>query len=154
MTPKRERFEAEIEAGRGGGAFVALPFDVEGVYGTRGRVKIKATFDGHPYRGSIAPMGGRHVLGIAKSIRDQLGKSVGDRVAVTLELDTEERTVDVPPELAEALEASPAAAEFYGGLSYTCRKEYAQWIAEAKRPETRMRRAAKAIDMLGRGEKL
>lgn len=154
MTPKRRTFEAEIEAGRGGGAFVVVPFDVESAYGARGRVKVKATFDGQPCRGSIAPMGGRHLLGIVRSIREELGKSIGDRVAVTLELDTEERTVQVPPELAEVLQASPAAAEFYGGLSYTCRREYAQWIAAGKRPETRLRRAAKAIDKLGRGEKL
>ncbi len=154
MTPPEQSFQAEIEAGRGGGALVAVPFDVESVYGTRGRVKIKATFDGHPYRGSIAPMGGRHVLGIVKSIREAIGKSVGDTVAVTLELDTEERTVDVPPELAEALHASPAAAEFFQSLAYTYRKEYARWIAGAKRPETRSRRLAQAIDKLARGETL
>jgi hypothetical protein len=51
-------FEATIEQGRGGGAFVAVPFDVEEVSGTKGRVPVVATFDGEVYRGSIAPMGG------------------------------------------------------------------------------------------------
>lgn len=154
MGSNRRKFEAEIEAGQRGGAFVALPFDVESVYGTRGRVKVKATFDGQPYRGSIAPMGGRHLLGLVKPIREAIGKSPGDRVEVVVELDTEERIVEVPPELAEALAAHPAAAAFFDRLSYTCRKEYAQWIAEAKKTETRARRTAKGIEMLSRGEKL
>lgn len=154
MSPTAKRFLAEIEEGKGGGALIVIPFDVESVYGTRGRVRVKATFDGHPYRGSIAPMGGRHVLGLVKPIREAIGKSAGDSVEVVVEPDTEERTVEIPPELTEALEASPAASEFYAGLAYTYRKEYARWIADAKRPETRSRRLAKAIDKLSRGEKL
>ena len=99
-------------------------------------------------------MGGRHLLGVLKSIRAALDKGPGDRVEVVLELDTEERTVEIPPELGAALDANPAAADFFNGLSYTCCKEYAQWIAEAKRPQTRERRTAKAIQKLNRGEKL
>lgn len=150
----RREFEATIEAGGGGGALVAIPFDVEEVYGTRGRVKVKATFDGHPYRGSIAPMGGRHLLGVTKAVRAAIGKSMGDVVAVSLERDTQERQVEVPAELAEALATNREAQTFFDGLAFTYRKEYAQWIAGAKRPETRARRLGQAIDKLGRGERL
>jgi len=153
-TGDRRAFEATIEAGGGGGALVAIPFDVGDVYGTRGRVKIQATFDGHPYRGSIAPMGGRHLLGVTKAVRAAIGKSIGDVVAVTLERDTQERRVEVPTDLAEALAASPEAQAFFDGLAFTYRKEYAQWITAAKRPETRARRLDRAIDKLARGEKL
>lgn len=154
MPAARQTFRAVIKEHRGGGTVVEIPFDVESAFGTRGRVKVRATFDGHPYRGSIVPMGGRHLLGVLKSIREALGKSAGDSVDVVVELDTEERTVEMPPELAEALSANPAAAEFFDGLAYTYRKEYAHWIAEARRPETRSRRLARAINKLGRGEKL
>ncbi len=154
MASSKQRFEAEIKAGSGGGALVEIPFDVEQTYGTRGRVKVRATLDDHTYRGSIAPMGGSHVLGVIKSIREALGKSVGDSVRVTLEQDVEERTVDVPPELADALSDHPKARRFFDGLAYTYRKEYAAWIAGAKRPETRARRLERAVGMLERGEKL
>ena len=42
----KKRFKATIEAGGGGGAFVAIPFDVEKTYGTRGRVKVKVDHGG------------------------------------------------------------------------------------------------------------
>lgn len=156
MTDSKDRqeFEATIESGSGGGAAVTIPFDVETVYGTRGRVKVKATFDGHPYRGSIAPMGGRHLLGVTQAVRAAIGKSVGDTVAVVLERDTDERQVEVTAELARALAEKPEALRFFNGLAYTYRKEYAQWIAGAKRAETRARRLDKAIELLTRGEKL
>jgi hypothetical protein len=156
MTDKRGRRElvATIEEARGGGALVEIPFDVEEVYGARGRVKIRATFDGHPYRGSIAPMGGRHLLGITKAIREAIGKQPGDRVEVAVERDTEERTVEVPAELTAALAEHPEAQRAFDGLAYTYRKDYARWVGGAKRAETRARRLEKAIDKLSRGEKL
>lgn len=149
-----KRFEAAIEAGSGGGTFVVIPFDVEETYGTRGRVKIQATIDGVAYRGSIAPMGGRHLLGVVKPIRLEIGKGVGDTVSIVLRQDLEERTVAVPEELAAALAENPDAARFFESLAYTYRKEYAQWIAGAKRPETRARRLETALEKLTRGDRL
>jgi uncharacterized protein YdeI (YjbR/CyaY-like superfamily) len=67
---------------------------------------------------------------------------------VTVVLDTEARTVEVPPELAEALAGRADLAEVFDGLSFTHRREYAEWIAEAKRPETRARRVAGTLDRL------
>ncbi len=152
MASERKTFRAEIEEGRGGGAVISIPFDVRAVYGTGGQVKVKATFDGEPYRGSIAPMGGgRHAIGVSKAIRVAIGKEVGDTVKVTLERDTEPRTVEVPGDLVAALRKSKTARERFDKLSYTHRREYARWIEEAKKQETRERRVAKAIEMLSEG---
>ena len=75
---KKYRFELEIESARGGGAFVRIPLDVRETFGTGGQVRVKAAFDGEPYRGSLAPMGdGVHVLGIRKAIRQHIGKDIG-----------------------------------------------------------------------------
>lgn len=66
----KHTFPAQILDAGGGGAYVEIPFDVEEAYGARGQVKIKATFDGHPYRGSIAPMGkGCHILIVRKDVQ-------------------------------------------------------------------------------------
>ena len=100
-------FEAKIEQGRGGGAFVTIPFDVETVFGAKGRVPVVATFDGEVYRGSIAPMAGHHVLGIVKEIRGKVGTDVGDLVQVVIKRDLEERIVDVPADLAVAMRSDP-----------------------------------------------
>ena len=66
-------------------------------------------------------------------------------------LDDAPREVDVPPELAAVLERDREAAEAFEKLSYTHRREYARWIAEAKRAETKERRLTKAAKMLRGG---
>lgn len=144
----RRSFQAEIQAGRGGGAYVDIPFDVEQVFGTRGRVPVKATIDGEPYRGSIAPMGGHHRLGVTKAMRAAIERSVGDRVRVTVEADTEPRVVTVPPDLQAALKRVPSLASAFEALSYTHQKEFVVWIEEARKPETRDRRIARTMEML------
>ncbi|MDO5405972.1 MAG: DUF1905 domain-containing protein [Eubacteriales bacterium] len=73
-----------------GGAYVEFPYDIRKEFGC-GRVKVHVTFDGIPYGGSIVNMGIKHedgsicyIIGMLKSIREQLGKSEGDEVAVTV----------------------------------------------------------------------
>ncbi len=111
---KRE-FEAVIEKPpKTPGAYIVIPFDVREVYGTKGRVQVKAAFDGHPYRGSLAPMGGgRHVLGVRKDIQQAIGKTHGDRVKVVIEQDTESRVVIVPKDLQKLLDANPKGKAFF-----------------------------------------
>lgn len=129
-------------------ACVKFPYDVKESFGTRGQVKVKVTFDGVPYRGSLANMGSGHMLLLRKDIIAKVGKDHGDSVHVTVQKDTEERVVEIPPELQEAFKQNPEAKKFYDGLSYTNRKEYARWVATAKREETRQRRLTKTIEML------
>ncbi len=147
------KFHAIIEDAGDGGAFVTVPFDVEQVFGKK-RVKVKALIAGEPYRGSLVRMGGDcHILGVRKEIRQKAGVDIGDEIEVMLEEDSEPRTVSVPAELQSALESDPAAAEAFTRLAYTHQKEYAQWIEEAKRAETRQKRAAQAQQMLRDGKK-
>jgi hypothetical protein len=149
---QKYRFQAVIEAGDGGGAYVIVPFDVEKTFGKK-RVKIKAIIDGEPYRGTLVRMGTpHHMLLVLKEIREKIGKSVGDEVSVELEEDFEERQVEVPPDLLEALEAQPAALAYYRLLSYTHQREYVRWITDAKREQTRQDRIKRTIEMLNQGK--
>lgn len=85
------RFTATIErSGDIDAAYVAVPVDIRAVYGI-GRLKVEATFDGEPYRGSVVNMGVKdaegnicYIIGITKAIRQRIGKSFGDTVEVTL----------------------------------------------------------------------
>src|SRR5215471_15663912 len=96
---KKQTFTATIQNAGGGGAFVEVPFDVEETFGSK-RPKIKAMIEGVPYRGLLVRMGGpHHMLIILKGIREQIGKSFGDEVKVTVEPDVEERVITVPAEL-------------------------------------------------------
>jgi hypothetical protein len=125
---------------------ITIPFDVEDVFGAK-RVPVKATVNGACYRGSIVRMGGVYCLGIPKAFREQAGIEAGELIEVTIELDTEERTVDVPQGLLDALRAA-GLAEAWNNLSYTHRKEHARSVADAKTPETRARRIKKAVETI------
>ena len=57
-----------------------------------------------------------------------------------------------PPELAAALKANPAAGTQFSKFSPSHRREYVQWIAEAKRDETRQKRIKTAIEWLTEGK--
>jgi hypothetical protein len=150
---KRYSFIARIEPGPGGGAFVSFPYDVEKEFGAKGRVPVHATFDNIPYTGSLMACGGpHHMLGILKSIREQLGKNLGDPVNVEIWRDEAGRTVELPPDFA-ALLKKEKLREAFDSLSYTHRREYVRWITEAKREETRARRLAKSVGMLRAGIK-
>jgi antitoxin component of MazEF toxin-antitoxin module len=148
--PNVQRFRATLVGTPrgGGGHMVEVPADVIRALGGRGRIPVNATFDGIPYRGSIVRMGGVSVLGVPKSIIEQLGIDVGDAIDVTVEADIQERTVQVPAELAAAIRIQPTVAEAWRGLSFTARKELARSIEEAKKPETRARRVEKAVETL------
>ena len=152
MTIK-QTFTATILNAGGGGAYVEVPFDVEAVFGSK-KPRVKATFEGVPYRGLLARMGTeRHVLIILKEIREKIGKSFGDEVNITVELDTEPRVIELPSELKKALKTEQEAKSFFDKLSYTHQREYVMWINEAKREETRQSRIVKAVEMLKQGKK-
>ena len=140
------QFTAVIKEGRGGGAFIEVPFDVKATFGSA-RPKVRVTFDGEPYRGTIAPMGGASLIGILKDIRGRIGKDIGDKVRVTVEADEEPRVIDVPDDVSKALRKAKLEAAFEK-LSYTHRKEHIKAIEEAKQPATRTRRIEKLIERL------
>ncbi len=150
---KKHSFTAIIQNAGGGGAFVEVPFDVEAAFGAK-KPKVKATIEGIPYRGILVRMGTEyHLLIVLKSIREQAGKTFGDKIKVTVELDTEPRVVETPSELKKALAKDRNAKAFFEKLSYTHRREYAMYVAEAKKEETRILRAAKTIEMLKQAKK-
>jgi len=116
------------------------------------RFPVVATVNGYTWRTTVSRMRGEFLLGLNRSVREEAGVEAGDTVEVELELDTEPREVDVPEALADALAKDAAARAAFDGLAYTHRKEYARWIEEAKRDETRERRVAKALEMLRQGK--
>ena len=148
---KKYKFEAEIQEGRGGGAYVVFPYDVHREFGTNGKVPVAATIDGVPDKSALIRMGlPHHILGVPKAIRAQKKKQPGDVVTIVLWKDDEPREVAVPPEL-QARMKKAGVLPFFESLSFTHRKEYCRWIAEAKKDETRARRLDKAIELLTDG---
>lgn len=130
--------------------YICFPYNVKEIFGTGGRIPVKAKFDGEPYTGSLAPMGKElgHVLILVKAIRIKIGKKEGDTVSVEISEDKSERTVEIPPDFKIALSKNKSVKETFDKMPYTHKKEYAVYILEAKKPETKMRRIQKAIEMI------
>jgi hypothetical protein len=145
------RFEAVIGA-ETGMPTVELPFDVKKAFGAA-RARVKVTVNKVVLRTTVAVYGGKSYVGFRKEIRDAAKIAVGDRVKVAIEADTEERVVSVPDDLARALAGDRAARKTFDGLSFTHQNEYAKWVAEARKPETRARRAARTLEMLREGKR-
>jgi hypothetical protein len=124
-----------------------VPAEAVAALGTGKRPKVKVDINGYVYRSTVAAYGDVFMLPLAAEHRQAAGVKAGDQVQVTLELDTEPRTVDVPPDLAQALSKAGATAAF-DALSYTMRKEYARQVESAKAQETRERRIAKIVEKL------
>jgi Bacteriocin-protection, YdeI or OmpD-Associated/Domain of unknown function (DUF1905) len=144
------RFTAELEAGRGGGAMVLVPPKIATALGGLRQMRVVGTVNEVPYQSSVMPYGGRGLfLGVHKATREAAGVLPGELVDVVVSRDDRPRVVEIPPELAAALAADPAAQAAFDRLSFTKRKEIAGSVAEAKRPETRERRLAAAMARLG-----
>jgi len=116
------------------------------------RFPVVATVNGYTWRTTVARMGGEFLVGLSREVRKGVGVNAGDDVDVILELDTEPRDVDVPPALAAALNGDEEARAAFEKMAFTHRKEYARWVAEAKREETRDRRAQQAVEMIKEGK--
>ena len=132
---------------------VAVPGDPKAEFGGA-RAPVAGTVNGSPFRGRLMVYGGVTYLGFRREIRDAAGGiEPGDEVEVVIERDDAPREVEVPEALTGALADDPDARAVFDSLSFTHRKEYAVWIAEAKRDETRARRIEKALAMLRGGAK-
>jgi hypothetical protein len=154
MAEKKLRFRTKIE-GKEAGVVAAItpPVDVIEWFGTRARVPIRGTINGFPFRSSLMPMGGCHMMPVNKTLCRGAGMQPGDVVDVVMERDVEERTVEAPPELKKELARSKVARERWEGLAFTHKKEMANSISGAKQEETKERRLAKVMLVLKTGEK-
>ncbi|HEY6277754.1 MAG TPA: YdeI/OmpD-associated family protein [Streptosporangiaceae bacterium] len=116
------------------------------------RFPVVATVNGYIWRTSVARMGGEFVVGLPREVRQGAGVGAGDEVEVILELDLAPRDVEVPEALAAALAADPQAKASFERLAFTHRKEFARWVDEAKKEETRQRRVRQALEMIRAGQ--
>jgi bacteriocin resistance YdeI/OmpD-like protein/uncharacterized protein DUF1905 len=152
----KQEFQATLVAKGPGGAWIyfSVPFAVDQVFGSKSRVAVAGTINGFPFRNSLMPEGdGTHSMMVSKELQAGANARAGHSVFVSLELDSEVRSVTVPEELEAALKRSPQAASLFATLTYSQKAEYADWISTAKQETTKLSRAAKAIEMLAAGNK-
>ena len=152
MSKPKLRFKVKIE-GREAGVVAAItpPIDVPEVFGTR--APVRGRINGFPFRSSLLPMGGCHMMPVNRTLREAAGVKPGDSVVVVMQRDDEVRTVAAPVVLKKALAKNKAAKANWEKLAYTHQKEMAVWIEGAKQEETRVRRLAKVLEVLATGTK-
>ena len=140
-----------------GGTYVDIPAEAVEALQATGRTSVIGTIDGRPFKNQFMPytfegVGRKVVMVVNKATRTALGKEAGDSVDFELGRDERSRSADtaVPIELQAALDADPAASAAWAAVAPSHRGEHAEFVAGAKRPETRERRAAQTVERLRR----
>lgn len=142
------KFRAVLELHGKTATGLEVPRDVVTDLDAGKRPAVRVTLNGYTYRSTVASMGGRFMLPVSAAVRAEAGASAGDELEVEVALDAEPRMVELPPELAAALDAEPTLRTAWDALTFTHRREHVEAIAAAKKPDTRQRRVAKAVEML------
>jgi hypothetical protein len=143
------RFRATIELGGKTATGFEVPSEIVTALGGGRRPAVHVTIGELTYRTTIASMGGRFMVPLSADRRAAGGLAAGDDVEVEVELDTAPRVVEVPTDLAAALDADPGVRARFDALSYTNRNEHVRAVESAKTEPTRQRRIAKAVADLG-----
>ena len=129
-----------------------VPPEVVETLGAGKRPAVTVTVNGYTYRYTVAPFAdGVFMIGVSAEHRAASGLRAGDDLDVTLALDTAPRVVEVPPELAAALEADPTARAFFDGLSYSNKRVFTLSVEGTSNPETKARRVEKAMALMREG---
>ena len=148
---ERLEFRSTLERPEGTGTwtFLSIPIDLTAHYGAAGQIKVRGTIAGEPFRSTALPRGdGTHYLVVKSEIRKRIKATAGSVVAVVLERDADERTVDVPDDFRQELSSREPIQFAFDGFSYSHRKEYVDWIESAKTEATRARRIHPALGMI------
>lgn len=135
--------------GFGNHAAIEIPEDELEKIGGNKRAPLKITVNGYTYQSTATVMDGKCLVVFPKKDRENAGVDSGDRLMVQLELDAGYRQVEVPKDLAIALQKSGLKKKF-DELTYSKRKEYARQVADAKAQDTKLRRIEKILDELNK----
>jgi hypothetical protein len=140
------------------GTYVVIPPEAIAALGATGRTSVTGTIDGQPFSNQVMPytfegVGRQVVMVVNRNVRMSIGKDAGDTVEFSLARDDRSRSPDspVPSELVDALDAAPDAKAAFERLAPSHRREHAEFVAAAKREETRRRRAAQTVERLQAG---
>lgn len=143
------RFQTILVSGRkrpyDSWTFLIIPPEVAMKWGP-GPKPVRGTVSGYAFRGTASRGEGTLRVPIPRDFRLAAGFGRGDPVEVALELDPDPRPVRVPDELRAVFKEEPEVAALYARLPPAHRRAWATHVAEAKRPETRTRRARRAPD--------
>jgi hypothetical protein len=144
------RLRATLEP-RGPAGAIVLTDDQVARLGGGKTAPVRVTVDGVTVQARVARMGGENLIGFSKKLRAELGVEIGQAVDVLIALDAGPRTVAVPAALADAFGRDAGARTAFEALAPSHRREFARWVDEAKREQTRQSRVEQTLQMLREG---
>jgi bifunctional DNA-binding transcriptional regulator/antitoxin component of YhaV-PrlF toxin-antitoxin module len=147
MTNHHQTVYETVVIGVGNHASIEIPEENLAEIGGNRRAPLKVTINGHTYQSTATGVDGKCMVVFPMRDREAAGVTAGDNVRVTLELDSGYRQVEVPPELADALQAAGLNETFHE-LTYSKRREFVRQINDARADTTRTRRLQKIIAAL------
>jgi hypothetical protein len=125
-----------------------VPSDVIDALGAGKRPPVVVTLNGgYTYRSTVGVMNEQFLVPLSAEHRAASGLAAGDTVTVSLVVDAQPRTVDLPEDLAAALTEAGVRAAF-DTLSNSRQRALVDPVVQAKAPETRTRRIEKAVESL------
>jgi bifunctional DNA-binding transcriptional regulator/antitoxin component of YhaV-PrlF toxin-antitoxin module len=139
------RFSTTVLLGGKTATGLVVPEEVVEALGAGKKPPVTVMLGGHSYRSSIASRGGQYLIPLSAEHREAAGVAAGDQVDVDVELDTAPRQVEVPDDLAAALDADPALRQRFDGMSYSHQLQHVLAVNGAKTAETRARRVTAVV---------
>jgi antitoxin component of MazEF toxin-antitoxin module len=146
------KFRTAIRQSDGNATGIEIPDDVMDALGAGKKPPVKLSVNGYTYRSTVATVDGKSMVGFSAAHRAASGLNGGDDVNVDIEIDNEPRKVDVPDDLAAALDAEPRAHATFDKLSNSMKGYHVAQVLGAKSAETRQRRIEKSISVLREGK--
>ncbi len=138
-------FKTNVAGKEGSPTGIEVPAANIAELGTSKKPAVKVNVNGYSYQSTVAVMGGKFMIPLSAAHRAASGLKAGDKIAVTLELETEPRMVEIPEDLLAALSKRASLKAAFDKLAPSKRKECVRQVVEAKAQETRERRIAKII---------
>ncbi|MGI5132485.1 YdeI/OmpD-associated family protein [Pseudonocardia sp. CA-107938] len=153
VSGREQRFASTVAVDRQGRTRVPVPFDPDAVWSPKPRHHVTGTIAGVGVRGVLEPYGGGVALVLGPAWGRGCGPADGTTVEVVLTPEGPQRT-DLAPDVAAALDASPAAGTMFDSLAQFYRNGFLRWIdATKRRPDQRPVRIAEMIHLLEQGKK-
>ncbi|GHN00110.1 hypothetical protein WSM22_15990 [Cytophagales bacterium WSM2-2] len=113
--------------------------------GVKVSYRVRGKFDQHPFEKiAIMPMGeGSFILPLNAKIRKAIGKKMGDKLTVEMELDN--RQIQMSADFMACLKEDPEAMKFFKTLPGSHQRYFSKWIDDAKTMQTRTKRIVMAL---------
>ena len=134
---------------------ISIPFDVHKTWGKRGQLRVQGEisrtdrkFPGFPFRTSLLPTGkGQHYMIVNKKMQAGARVAPGMTASFRLGPDVTPRAIVPPPELLRALNQDKHLRKYFDALSHSMRRWVADFVAEGKQAETRVRRGEQMAEL-------